>query len=204
MQSLWDLSFLTRDWTWAIAVKVVWSPKHWTARKFARTCIFFLIIYFCLHWVFVAFLRLSVVAASRGCSSSQHAGFSRRLLCRQSTRCRCLSLRACSARLASCARLRCSAPFETPWCRGEALCLALASELSPTVPSGKLWEHSFLKSVGGWLEFVSSNPMRDVQCEIYLTRLVSVDWFAVPNRNGTSPEKKTGNMKLRGQKLHNG
>ena len=41
-----------------------------TARKFPRTCIFFLMIYFWLYWVFVAFYRLSVVAASRGDSSS--------------------------------------------------------------------------------------------------------------------------------------
>ena len=33
MNGLWDLSTLTRDWTWALAVKML-SPNHWTARKF--------------------------------------------------------------------------------------------------------------------------------------------------------------------------
>ena len=32
---LQDLSSLTRNWTWAIAVKVL-SPNHWTAREFLR------------------------------------------------------------------------------------------------------------------------------------------------------------------------
>ena len=31
--SLWDLSFTTRDWTWALALKVQ-SPNHWTSREF--------------------------------------------------------------------------------------------------------------------------------------------------------------------------
>ena len=30
---LWDLSTLTRDWTWDMAVKVP-SPNHWTTREF--------------------------------------------------------------------------------------------------------------------------------------------------------------------------
>ena len=33
-----DLSSLTRDWTWATAVKVP-SPNHWTAREFPRNFI---------------------------------------------------------------------------------------------------------------------------------------------------------------------
>ena len=33
LHSLWDLSFLTRDWTRATARKVL-SPNHWTAREF--------------------------------------------------------------------------------------------------------------------------------------------------------------------------
>ena len=32
LQGLWDLSSLTRDRTWALAVKAQ-SPNHWTARE---------------------------------------------------------------------------------------------------------------------------------------------------------------------------
>ena len=34
---LWDLSSLTRDWTWVLAVEVP-SPNHWTAREFPTIC----------------------------------------------------------------------------------------------------------------------------------------------------------------------
>ena len=37
-RGLWDLSSLTRDWTWALAVKAL-SANHWTAKKF--TCFTF-------------------------------------------------------------------------------------------------------------------------------------------------------------------
>ena len=36
----WDLSSLTRNWTWATAVKAL-SPNHWTARKFPGIFFFF-------------------------------------------------------------------------------------------------------------------------------------------------------------------
>ena len=32
---LQDLSSLTRDWTWALAVKTI-SPNHWTTREFPK------------------------------------------------------------------------------------------------------------------------------------------------------------------------
>ena len=38
---LWDLISLTRDWTWASAVK---APNHWTTREFPRVCYIFWII----------------------------------------------------------------------------------------------------------------------------------------------------------------
>ena len=44
--SLWDLSPLIRDWTWAMVVKVQ-SPNHWTTREFPM-------IVFCIK----AFLRI--------------------------------------------------------------------------------------------------------------------------------------------------
>ena len=37
LHGLWDLSSLTRDWTWATAVKVS-NPNHWSAREFP--CLF--------------------------------------------------------------------------------------------------------------------------------------------------------------------
>ena len=42
--------------------------------------LFILFIYFCLHWVFIAVCGLSLVVASRGCSSLWCAGFSLRWL----------------------------------------------------------------------------------------------------------------------------
>ena len=60
---------------------------------------FFLInlIYFWLHWVFVAVHRLSLVAASGGYSSLQCAGFSLRwLLLLRSTGSRCTGFSSCS------------------------------------------------------------------------------------------------------------
>ena len=41
LHGLWDLSSLTRDWTWAPAVRAP-SPNHWTAKKFPRLIISFL------------------------------------------------------------------------------------------------------------------------------------------------------------------
>ena len=59
----------------------------------------FYFVYFGLHWIFVAMCRLSLVAASRGCSSLQCAGFSLRwLLLLQSTGSRRLGFRSCGSR----------------------------------------------------------------------------------------------------------
>ena len=37
--SLWDLSFLTRDWTWAMQVKAQ-SPNHWTTMEVCKLLTF--------------------------------------------------------------------------------------------------------------------------------------------------------------------
>ena len=37
LHSLWNLSSLTRNWTWATIVKVT-SPNHWTTREFPNQC----------------------------------------------------------------------------------------------------------------------------------------------------------------------
>ena len=57
----------------------------------------FAFIYFCLHWVFVALYRLSLVAENRGYSSLFCAGFSLQwLLLLQSTGSRHVGFRSCS------------------------------------------------------------------------------------------------------------
>ena len=43
--SFWDLSSLTRDGTWALAVKAR-SPNHWTAREFPRCLSLYHAFYF--------------------------------------------------------------------------------------------------------------------------------------------------------------
>ena len=42
---LWNLSSLSRDWTWVTAVKLS-SPNHWTARKFPDESFFLIDIHF--------------------------------------------------------------------------------------------------------------------------------------------------------------
>ena len=75
--SLWVHSYSQRDAT---------QPKQrllWLGTKDAflkKIFIYFLFIYFWLCWVFVAALRLSLVAASRGYSSLRCVGFSLRWL----------------------------------------------------------------------------------------------------------------------------
>ena len=57
----------------------------------------FFFFFFWLRWVFVAARGLSLVAASRGCSSLWCAGFSlQRLLLLQSMGCRCAGFSSCS------------------------------------------------------------------------------------------------------------
>ena len=64
-----------------------WSQNHSFFKKF---------IYFWLHWVFVAALRLSLVAVSWGYSSLRCTGFSLRwLLLLRSTGSRCAGLSSC-------------------------------------------------------------------------------------------------------------
>ena len=46
--SLWDLSFPTKDWAWALSMNM-WSPNHWTVRGRSTfrdpiCCIFFLCV----------------------------------------------------------------------------------------------------------------------------------------------------------------
>ena len=75
----------------------MWSTDH---TYFANKLVFFfkinLFIYFLLHWVFVAALRLSLVAVSWGYSSLQCVGFSLRWLPPlRSTGSRCTGFSSC-------------------------------------------------------------------------------------------------------------
>ena len=87
-----------------------WPKKAYTIWFFKGIFknLFILYIYFWLRWVFVAARRLSLVAASRGYSSLQCAGFSFQwLLLLQSMGSRCVGFRSCGSqdlerRLSSC------------------------------------------------------------------------------------------------------
>ena len=66
---------------------------------FFNKFIYFLFINFWLRWVFVAARRLSLVVASRGCSSLQCLGFSLRWpLLLRSMGSRCVTLNSCGMR----------------------------------------------------------------------------------------------------------
>ena len=110
--------------------------------------LFYLFIYFWLHWVFTAAHGLSsLVAASGGYSSLQCAGFSLRwLLLLRSTGSRRTGFSSCGSRalerrLSSCgtwASLLCSM-WDLPRPGLEPVSPALAGGFPTTVPPGKPW-----------------------------------------------------------------
>ena len=79
----WDLSYPTRGQIGILCV-ARWILTHWTTREvpspilffFLKAEAFYLFIYLWLCWVFVSVRGLSLVAASRGHSSSRCAGLS--------------------------------------------------------------------------------------------------------------------------------
>ena len=85
------LSFFFCLWPCHMACRVLVSPtgieavppaveaqslNHWTTREVPAIYFFFFLIYFWLHWIFVAACGLSLVAASKGYSTLRCAGFS--------------------------------------------------------------------------------------------------------------------------------
>ena len=86
------------DIQWYTGVPGMWQLLL-SSFPFFKYYLFYFIIYFWLHWVFAAARGLSLVAASRGYSLLQCAGFSLQwLLLLQSTGSRHAGFSSCSSR----------------------------------------------------------------------------------------------------------